>query len=104
MLSLLRLERQEKDFVKAISNLPITLSFLFISNSNDKYGLAFPNSLDSDQNKLSLYPFSDQKGAKIIPFGATYTYKAIVREYPPGASILASIVTEFRSSIPGGVL
>ena len=93
----LRLERQEKDFVKAISNLPITLSFLFISNWNDKYGLAFPNSLDSDQNKQSLYNntrFQTKTAQTPYPLG-----RNIVREYPPEASILASIVTEFRSSI-----
>ena len=28
-------------------------------------------------------PFSDQKGPKIIPFGAAHTYMAYIREYPP---------------------
>ena len=39
MLTLLKLERQQKDFLKSISNCysPITLSFLFIYNWNDKY-------------------------------------------------------------------
>ena len=39
MLTLLKLELQQKDFLKSISNCysPITLSFLFIYNWDDKY-------------------------------------------------------------------
>ena len=36
-----------------------------------------------DQNRQSLYPFSDQNGAKTLPDGATHTYIAYIREYPP---------------------
>ena len=31
----------------------------------------------------SLYPFSDQKAQKTIPFGAAHTYKANIRELAP---------------------
>ena len=41
----------------------------------------YPN---SDQNRQRLYPFSDQIGAKTIPFGAAHTCKANIREYPLG--------------------
>ena len=37
----------------------------------------------SDQNGQSVYPSSDQRGPKTIPFGAAHTYKAYIREYPP---------------------
>ena len=42
----------------------------------------------SDQNGQNLYPISDQKGSKTIPFGATHTYIAIVREYPSRGTLL----------------
>ena len=37
------------------------------------------------QSKMgqSLYPFSDQKGPKALPFGVAHTYMANIREYPP---------------------
>ena len=31
----------------------------------------------------SLYPFSDQNGAKTLPFGTAHTYMAYIREFPP---------------------
>jgi len=42
----------------------------------------------SDQNGQRVYPSSDQKGPKTIPFGAAHTYMAYIREYspPPGIS------------------
>ena len=36
----------------------------------------------------SLYPFSDQKAQKTIPFGAAHTYKANIRELAPPAPSL----------------
>ena len=36
-----------------------------------------------DPNGQSLYPFSDQDGARTLPFGAAHAYKAYIREYPP---------------------
>ena len=41
------LERQQKGFLKSISNSHIILSFLFIWNWNDKYVHALPNSLEN---------------------------------------------------------
>ena len=37
------------------------------------------------QSKMgqSVYPFSDQNGAKTLPDGAAHTYIAYIREYPP---------------------
>ena len=32
----------------------------------------------------SLYPFSDQYGAKTIPFGAVHTYMTYKKDYTPG--------------------
>ena len=42
--------------------------------------IPYPN---SDLNRQSVYPSSDQNGAKTISFRAAITYKAILREYPP---------------------
>ena len=44
---------------------------------------------DLRHNGQNLYPFSDQNGSKIIPFGAAHTYIAYIGEigeigeYPP---------------------
>ena len=38
-----------------------------------------------DQNGQSLYPSSDQNGAKTIPFGAAHTYMAYIRDYHPSS-------------------
>ena len=83
MLSLLRLECQQRDFLKSISNSHIFLSFLLIwkrSCAPVFLRIPYPN---SDLNRQSLYPISDQNGAKTVSFGAAITYKAIIREYPP---------------------
>ena len=37
-----------------------------------------------DQNRQSVYPFSDQNSAKTLSDGAAHTYIAYIREYPPG--------------------
>ena len=39
-----------------------------------------------DQNGQSLYPSSDQNAAKTLPFGATHTYMAYIRDYHPSLS------------------
>ena len=41
-------------------------------------------SLFSDQNGQSVYPFSDQKVPKFIPFEAAHTYMAYIGGYPTG--------------------
>jgi len=50
-----------------------------------------------DQNGQSVYPFSDQKDPKFIPFGAAHTYMAYIREYlaSPGLpmGLLISIIS-----------
>ena len=38
-----------------------------------------------DQNRQSLYPFSDKNGAKTLPDGEAHTYMAYIREDPPAA-------------------
>ena len=93
-LTVLRLERQQKDFLKSTSNSHITLSFLFIWNWNDTYVHGFlPKPYpSSDQNRQNLYPFSDQNGVrKTQPFGEQHTYKANIREYPPPTGIVRNI-------------
>ena len=93
MLSLLiletSLERQQKDFLKSISNSHITLASLFIWNGNDKFVNTLRNSLKNHtriqtKNRQNLHPFSDQNDAKTTPFGAAHTYKAyIIALFPP---------------------
>ena len=79
MLSFLRWERQQNDFFKSISSSHITLSFLFIWNENDKYVHALPNFLENHTRIQTKNRFSDQNGAKPIPFGAAHAY---ITEYP----------------------
>ena len=56
----------------------------------------YPN---SDQNRLSLYPFSEQNGVKPVPFGAAHTYKANIREYcPPSPPPPHGYRTKYSSS------
>ena len=101
---LLTLERQQKRFLKPISNSHISLSFLFIWKGNDKYVHACVHSLqfpwkpypNPDQNGKSLNPFSDRsrligfcfrpKRRITIPFRAAHTYMAYLREYLLGFS------------------
>ena len=70
MLSLLRLEHQQKDFLKSTLNLHITLSFLF--------GIEMTNTF-----MHSLKNHTEQNGTKTIPFGAAFTYKGICKGVSP---------------------
>ena len=78
----------QKDFLKSISNSHITLSFLIIWSWNDEhidtrsYFPCKPYPMP-DQNGQNLYLFSDQNGAKTLPFGAAHTYTAYIWECPP---------------------
>ena len=45
--------------------------------SPEPYPVPYPNG-------QSLYPFSDQNGARTLPFGVAHTYNAYIREYPLG--------------------
>ena len=72
MLSLLRLDHQQKDFLKSTLNLHITLSFLF--------GIEMTNTF-----MHSLKNHTEQNGTKTIAFGAAFTYKGIYKgvSHPP---------------------
>ena len=97
MLPLLRLGRKP--------GIRIFLSFLLIWNWNDKnvhtlpYFLRKPNPIP-DQNGKSVYPFSDQNGAKTLPDGTAHTYMAYTREYPPPPGeicrILSFVLSKYR--------
>ena len=41
-----------------------------------------PNTIP-DQSGQSVYPFSDQNGAKPLPDGAAHIYMAYIGKYPP---------------------
>ena len=76
-----------KKFFKSISNSHISLSFLLIWKWNDEYVHTLPYFPRKpypipDQNKQSVYPFSDQNGTKTLRDGAAHTYLAYIREYP----------------------
>ena len=78
MLSLLRLERKQKNH----SNPFRILTFLFLSYS---FGIETINTFIDQRSSLKKpYPFSDQNGAKPLPDGAAHAYIAYIREYPPG--------------------
>ena len=49
----------------------------------------------------NLYPFLDEKGAKTLPFGASRTYMAYIREYPtlPPPPLPREKVTKRRPEI-----
>ena len=83
MLSLLRLERKQKNY----SNPFRIRIFLFLSYS---FGIETINTFIHSRSSLknhtrfqtkSVYPFSDQNSAKILSDRATPAY---IREYPPG--------------------
>ena len=41
------------------------------------------NPLKNTRESQTVYPLSDQNGAKTIPFWAALTYQANIGEYPP---------------------
>ena len=49
---------------------------------------------NSDQNRQSLCPFSNQNSTKTILFGAAHTFKAFIREYrpPPWGFLLTKLL------------
>ena len=49
---------------------------------------SFPKNYTRFQTKMGKV-FLDQKGPKILPFGAAHTYMAYKREYPPGPKLLS---------------
>ena len=77
MLSLLILERQQKDFLKSISNSHITLASLFIWIGNDKFVHTLRYSLKNDtriQTKIGkiFTRFQTKTAQKPRPLGGTY--------------------------------
>ena len=75
MLSLLRLEQQHKRFLKLYSKFAY-FSF-FLTHLECSYPIP-------DQTGQSLYPFSDQKSATTLPFGAGHmAYIKGVQPQPP---------------------
>ena len=74
---------------KKISRSHVSLSFYLIWNWNHEY-VIFSYEFSPEPypvpypNGQSLYPFSDQNGARTLPFGVAHTYNAYIREYPPG--------------------
>ena len=65
----------QKNLFKSISNSRFSLSLLFIWNWNDKYVHTLPwfprnhdTRLQTEMGKVYNYPFSDQNGAKTIPY------------------------------------
>ena len=104
MLSLLRLERKQKNY----SNPFRIRIFLFLSYS---FGIETINTFihsvvpsktisDSRPKWAKCIPVSDQNGAKTLPDGAAHTYMAYIREYPP-PGILPVVWGPFNSSRVG---
>ena len=83
----LRLECKQKTLQSHFFEFAYFSFFLFIWNWKHKYVHTrpyFPRKPHPipDQNGQSVYPFSDQKGPKTLPFGAAHTYMAHTGEYP----------------------
>ena len=104
------LERQQKGFLKSISNSHIILSFLFIWNWNDKYVHALPNSLENHtriQTKIGkVYArFQSKTAQKPYPWGR---YIPVRQMYvctappPPGGISLDEITWEDRKLTANG--
>ena len=89
MLSSLRLGAKKKNSSSPFGNR----IFLFLSHS---FGIETMNTFIHSRSSLetipdsrpkigpTVYPFSDQNGAKTLPDGAAYTYMVYIREYPLG--------------------
>ena len=48
--------------------------------------------LKNTRERQSVYPLSNQNGAKTIPFWAAHTYQANIREYPPCVKTYISLL------------
>ena len=90
MSSLLKLERKQSNSSNAFRihiflfrsySFGIETITTFIRSRN-----SLENSTIPDQNEQRVYPFSDQKGPKTIPFGAAHTYMVYIRDYLPPRS------------------
>ena len=87
MLSLLRLERKQTNSSKSFRiRIFLFLSYSFEIETINTF-IHSRSSLENhkpnpDQNEQSVYPFSDQNGARTLPDGAAHTYIAYIREYP----------------------
>ena len=88
MLVLLRLECQQRNSSNSVrfSNSHISLSSLLIWSWNGKYVHTLPlfprkPSPIPDQNGQSVYPFSNQNGAKTLPDGTANTAQNYTRTH-----------------------
>ena len=81
MSLLLRLEQQQKTFVKIHSNSHISLSFFLISWSEMLNTFENHTRFQTKIGKHGILVFR-QTGAKTLPFGAAHTYMACIREHP----------------------
>ena len=100
MLPLLGLERQQKEFLKSTSNLHITLTSFGTETTNTfmhSLQKRYPN---SDQDRQSLYPFSDpENGAKTLPLGVgVHTYEGKYKGVPPGNIP----IVDTKKNVPSG--
>ena len=75
-LKLLWLERQQKDFLKFISNSHIIILSRSVGNETIASSIRF---LVPSKNRSRFYPVF-----RPLPFGVAPTYTAYIREYPPG--------------------
>ena len=85
--ALLRLERHQKDFFKAISNSHIIFLSISFGIETTNTFIHFRSSLEyhprsQTKNGQRLYPFSDQNGAITPPYGAAHTY-GVYKGVPP---------------------
>ena len=79
---LLRLGRQQKDFFKYFSNLPITLSFLFILKRQIRSYSSSKTIPDPGPKwDKSIPVVKPKRRKKNTPFGPAHTWMGYIREY-----------------------
>ena len=83
MLSLLRLERKQKNLFKSIWNSHISLSFLLTWNRNDKYVHTHRSSLGA----TCIPVFRPKRRKNLTRWGGTYLY-GLYKGVPPGQNFL----------------
>ena len=104
MSSLLRLEQQQKRFLK------IPLEFAYFSFFTLLFGTEMINTFIHSRSSLEnhirfqtkiakVYIYTlDQEATETVPFRAAYTYMVYTREYRPGLSVSLIIKTRHQSN------
>ena len=82
MSSLLRLDQQQKRYLTACKQTLFYFSFCYFSFGIETINTFIHSrgSLENHTRFQTPYLFSDQNGAKTIPFGVAYSYMAYIKQ------------------------